>query len=63
MYGVRVDGENGRQGIDDMLDALVAGQQAERQDLVLPSTPSRSLLAASTGTCGIPWGMRSILIA
>ena len=32
VHGVRVDGENRRQGIDDMLDAFVAGQQAERQN-------------------------------
>ena len=42
MYTVlRMDGENGRQCIDDMLDAFVAGQQAERQNhgLAVDSQP------------------------
>ena len=32
VHDVGVDGEDRRQRVDDMLDAFVAGQQAERQD-------------------------------
>ena len=44
VHGVRVDGENRRQCIDDMLDAFVAGQQAERQNHGL-AVDAQSVLA------------------